>query len=78
MPSLQDVMADPQYDSSKLIASWFEGIPINRLLEPGDVVGRVVFLASSAAAAITGKLLPVDGGNLALSFTASTVWPSEA
>jgi NAD(P)-dependent dehydrogenase (short-subunit alcohol dehydrogenase family) len=77
-PILQSIIDDPQFDSSKLMACWLKGIPINRLLEPDDVVGAVVFLASSAATAITGVLLPVDGGNLALSSTGSTVWPSEA
>jgi NAD(P)-dependent dehydrogenase (short-subunit alcohol dehydrogenase family) len=42
------------------------GIPLNRLGEPEDIVGPVVFLASGAGAFITGALLPVDGGNLAL------------
>ena len=76
-PSLQGIIADLQFDSSKLMARWLEGIPTNRLLEPDDVVGPVVLLASSAPAAATGVLLPVDGGNPALSSTGSTVWPSE-
>ena len=42
------------------------GIPLNRLGEPEDLVGPVVFLASKASAFVTGMLLPVDGGNLAL------------
>lgn len=42
------------------------GIPMGRLLEPEEMVGPTLFLASPAAAAITGILLPVDGGNLAL------------
>ncbi len=77
-PSLQGVIADPQFDSSKLMARWLEGIPVNRLLEPDGVVGAVVFFASSAATAIIGVLLPVDGGNPALSPSSSTMWPSEA
>ncbi len=36
--------------------------PIGRRLLPEEVASSVVFLASSAAAAITGQLLMVDGG----------------
>lgn len=39
-----------------------ERVPLARLGEPADVVGPVVFLASDAAAMITGHLLPIDGG----------------
>jgi NAD(P)-dependent dehydrogenase (short-subunit alcohol dehydrogenase family) len=35
---------------------------IRRSLQPGDVVGAAVFLASDAAAMITGQTLVVDGG----------------
>ena len=39
--------------------------PLGRLAEPEDIVGAVMFLASRAAAMITGHTLPVDGGILA-------------
>ena len=51
------------------------GIPLNRLLEPEDMVGPAVFLCSPAAGAVTGVLLPVDGGNLALNAGGSHIWP---
>lgn len=38
--------------------------PMGRLVEPDDVARAVHFLASPLAAAITGALLPVDGGIL--------------
>jgi len=41
------------------------------------VAKAAVFLVSDAAAFITGHLLPVDGGNLALNAGGSRVWPSE-
>jgi 2-deoxy-D-gluconate 3-dehydrogenase len=37
-------------------------IPAGRFCEPEDVVGSVVFLASSASAMVHGQLLLVDGG----------------
>lgn len=39
-----------------------ERVPLGRLGEPEDVVGPVIFLASDAAAMITGHVLPIDGG----------------
>ena len=37
-------------------------IPLGRLAQPEEVAAAVVFLASPAAAMITGHTLPVDGG----------------
>jgi NAD(P)-dependent dehydrogenase (short-subunit alcohol dehydrogenase family) len=45
---------------------FLSGIPLGRLGEPPEIVGPVIFLVSDAAAMVTGALLPVDGGNLAL------------
>jgi NAD(P)-dependent dehydrogenase (short-subunit alcohol dehydrogenase family) len=36
--------------------------PLNRLGEPADIAGPVLFLTSAAAGFITGQTLPVDGG----------------
>jgi len=38
--------------------------PMARWGTPADVAGPVLFLASPAAAFITGVILPVDGGYL--------------
>jgi NAD(P)-dependent dehydrogenase (short-subunit alcohol dehydrogenase family) len=40
-------------------------IPLGRIGDPEEVVGPVVFLASSAASFITGQVLVIDGGTLA-------------
>jgi NAD(P)-dependent dehydrogenase (short-subunit alcohol dehydrogenase family) len=50
----------------RLIDTFLRGIPLGRLAEPDEVAAAVAFLASDAAAMITGVILPVDGGNLAL------------
>lgn len=40
-------------------------VPIERVGQPADVAGAVLFLCSPAAAYITGVMLPVDGGMVA-------------
>jgi 3-oxoacyl-[acyl-carrier protein] reductase len=37
-------------------------VPLGRLCEPSDVANVAVFLASDAAAFLTGVEMPVDGG----------------
>ena len=59
------MLGDPRFNST-LRQRLMAGIPLNRFLEPEDFVGPAVFLCSAAAAAVTGVILPVDGGNLAL------------
>lgn len=39
-------------------------VPMGRFAQPADISGAAVFLASEAAAFITGAILPVDGGRL--------------
>ena len=39
-----------------------KAVPIGRLGTPEDVAGVIVFLASDAAAFVTGQALGVDGG----------------
>ncbi len=61
-PSLQKRMdADPNIE-----AQWLSGIPRGRLGQPTDIQGLVVLLASDASSWITGTLIPMDGGNLAM------------
>jgi NAD(P)-dependent dehydrogenase (short-subunit alcohol dehydrogenase family) len=40
--------------------------PQGRWAEPADIAGAVVFLCSPAAHFVTGVVLPVDGGYLAM------------
>jgi NAD(P)-dependent dehydrogenase (short-subunit alcohol dehydrogenase family) len=53
-----------------------DGIPLGRLGREDDLVGPAVFLASDAAAFVSGLLLAVDGGNLALNAAGSIAWPA--
>ena len=65
----------PTYVRTPLIASILEQpelvekikamTPLKRLAEPAEVAAAILFLASPAAAMITGHTLPVDGGFLA-------------
>lgn len=62
-------------DPDALRERFLRGIPLDRLGDPDrDIAGPVVFLASDAAAMITGILLPVDGGNLAFNAGGSKTW----
>lgn len=49
-----------------IIEGLLQGIPLGRVAEPEDIASAVHFLASKASSMITGVVLPVDGGNLAL------------
>jgi NAD(P)-dependent dehydrogenase (short-subunit alcohol dehydrogenase family) len=55
----------PLLENPELIRRIEQLTPLGRLADPEDIVGAVMFLASDAAAMITGHTLPVDGGILA-------------
>ena len=61
-PNLEKRMvADPMIQQK-----WLSGIPSGRLGQPTDIQGLVVLLASDASSWITGTLIPMDGGNMAM------------
>lgn len=43
-------------------ASFADDFPIGRVVEPEDIAGLAVFLASTQASAITSQSIAVDGG----------------
>jgi NAD(P)-dependent dehydrogenase (short-subunit alcohol dehydrogenase family) len=53
--------ADPTLE-----ARFLGGIPCGRLGRPEDIQGLAVLLASDASSWITGAIIPMDGGNLAV------------
>lgn len=46
--------------------TFLRGIPAGRFGQPDDIKGLSVLLASDAAGWITGAIIPMDGGNLAM------------
>ncbi len=51
-----------QKDNPQLVERIISKVPMNRIGVPNELVGSVVFLASSASSYVTGVNLPVDGG----------------
>ena len=64
-PGLEAHLQNREF-SERVLPRMLAGIPMGRLMKPAEMVGPTLFLASEAASAITGALIPVDGGNLAI------------
>jgi NAD(P)-dependent dehydrogenase (short-subunit alcohol dehydrogenase family) len=73
-PSLQRFIDDKTYLAQQLVTDFMRGLPLGRPAEAEEIAAAAVFLASDAASMITGVLLPVDGGNLAMNAGATLQW----
>jgi NAD(P)-dependent dehydrogenase (short-subunit alcohol dehydrogenase family) len=61
-PGLQErIDSDPRIKDRFL-----SGIPAGRFGHPDDIKGLIVFLASESSSWITGAIIPMDGGNMAM------------
>ncbi len=72
-PGLSLHLDNPRF-RDQVLPRILSGLPQGKLLQPQDYVGPTIFLASDAAIAVNGVLLPVDGGNLAMNAGGSANW----
>lgn len=71
-PGMDELLSwDDPSSGGKLRERVIGGIPLGRLATAEDMAGPVAFLASDAAAMVTGTILAVDGGNLACNAVSS-------
>jgi NAD(P)-dependent dehydrogenase (short-subunit alcohol dehydrogenase family) len=61
-PGLEARMAE----DPSLEGRFLRGIPSGRLGQPNDIMGLAVFLASDSSEWITGAVIAMDGGNMAM------------
>jgi NAD(P)-dependent dehydrogenase (short-subunit alcohol dehydrogenase family) len=64
-PMLEREAAGSTRPAEEQLGRWAKIHPLGRLGEASDIADAVAFLASDAAAFITGAALPVDGGMMA-------------
>lgn len=55
-------MTDGFFENTVFTAAATRRIPLGRILEATEIAGAIVFLASPLASAVTGVVMPVDGG----------------
>jgi 3-oxoacyl-[acyl-carrier protein] reductase len=63
-PGITDTAQPRGHQSEEQIYAQAQKIPLGRIGQPEDLVGAAVFLASDAAAFITGQTVIVNGGSI--------------
>ena len=63
-PGITDTAQPRGHQSEEQIYAQAQKIPLGRIGQPQDLVGAAVFLASDAAAFITGQTVIVNGGSI--------------
>jgi len=63
-PGITDTAQPRGHQSEEQIYAQAQKIPLGRIGQPEDLVGAAVFLASDAAAFITGQTLIINGGSI--------------
>jgi len=63
-PGITDTAQPRGHQTEEQIYAQGQRIPLGRIGQPEDLVGPAVFLASDAAAFITGQTLLVNGGSI--------------
>jgi NAD(P)-dependent dehydrogenase (short-subunit alcohol dehydrogenase family) len=61
-------LTEAYFSNGEVLKPYFQQIPLGRGGQPEEVANAMVFLASDAAAYITGAALLVDGGQMACKF----------
>jgi meso-butanediol dehydrogenase/(S,S)-butanediol dehydrogenase/diacetyl reductase len=55
-------MTEAFFENETFVQAATRRIPLGRLLKPEEIAGAILFLAGPLASAVTGVVLPVDGG----------------
>jgi NAD(P)-dependent dehydrogenase (short-subunit alcohol dehydrogenase family) len=63
---IETAMTEPTRADPKKLEAFLNHVPMKRAGQPEELVGPVVFLCSDAASYVTGAILAVDGGFLAV------------
>lgn len=56
----------PIWKNEDILKAATTGNPLQRIGEPDDIAGGVIFLASAAGCFVTGETIPIDGGGTRL------------
>jgi NAD(P)-dependent dehydrogenase (short-subunit alcohol dehydrogenase family) len=69
---IRSFSSQPLWRNERMLEASERGVPLQRIGEPEDIAGAVVFLASAAGSYVTGQTILVDGGRTTLSSPQAT------